>query len=216
MLAFVPSPTLRASAQTAATAAVPALDAEEAAFCRTINTYRAEHGLGALRVSTTLANAATWDTNDMAAKNYFSHTDSLGRDPFQRMTAFGYGYATTEGENIAAGTATAAATFDQWKASAGHNQNMLTAAYKVIGISRSYSATSTYGWYWNTDFGGYTDASVPCPTTTSGFTAILTPGDFNGDGKADLIARTSDGHLILYPGNGAGGFQSHYVIGSDW
>jgi len=164
MLAFVAGPTVRASAQTVATAAVPALDTEEAAFCRTINTYRAQHGLGALRVSTTLAKAATWDTNDMAAKNYFSHTDSLGRDPFKRMTAFGYGYSTYKGENLAAGNATAAATFAQWKASAGHNQNMLTAAYKVIGISRSYSATSTYKWYWNTDFGGYADASVACPT----------------------------------------------------
>ncbi len=151
-----------ATRKTAATS-VPALDAEEAAFCRTINNYRAQQGLGPLRVSTSLTNAATWDTDDLAQKNYFSHTDSLGRDPFQRMTAFGYNYNTNKGENIAAGNATAAATFAQWKASAGHNQNMLSSAYKVIGISRSYSATATYKWYWNTDFGGYTDSSVPCP-----------------------------------------------------
>ena len=149
-----------ASAQTAATTA---LDAEEAAFCRAINTYRAQNGLPALRVSTSLANAATWHTNDMAQRNYFSHTDSLSRDPFKRMTAFGYGYSTSRGENVAAGKATAADTFAQWKASTGHNKNMLSSAYKVIGISRSYSATSTYKWYWNTDFGGYVDASVPCP-----------------------------------------------------
>jgi len=153
-----------ASAEAAFTAAAPALDAEEAAFCRSINAYRAQRGLPALRVSTALANAATWHTNDMAQKNYFSHTDSLRRSPFTRMTAFGYGYSTSRGENIAAGNATAAATIAQWKASTGHNQNMLSSAYKVIGISRSYSATSTYKWYWNTDFGGYTDASVPCPT----------------------------------------------------
>ncbi len=140
------------------------LDAEEAAFCRTINTYRAQNGLAALRVSTSLTNAAKWDTADMAQKNYFSHTDSLGRDPFQRMTAFGYNFSTAKGENIAAGNATAAATFNQWKASAPHNQNMLSSAYTVIGIGRSYSATATYGWYWTTDFGGTTDtSSVPCP-----------------------------------------------------
>ncbi len=153
-----------ASAQTAFTASLPALDAEEAAFCRSVNAYRAQNGLPALRVSTSLANAATWHTNDMAQKNYFSHTDSLGRDPFKRMTAFGYGYSTSKGENIAAGNATAAGTFAQWKASAGHNKNMLSSSYKVIGISRSYSATSTYKWYWNTDFGGYADAPVPCPS----------------------------------------------------
>ncbi len=154
----------QASTRTATASAAPALDTEEAAFCRTINNYRAQQGLGPLRVSTSLMNAATWDTTDMAQRNYFSHTDSLGRDPFQRMTAFGYGFNTSKGENIAAGNATAAATFAQWKASAGHNQNMLSSAYKVIGISRSYSATATYKWYWNTDFGGYADPSVPCPS----------------------------------------------------
>jgi len=163
----------QASARTRPTKSAPApapalsgvsLDAEEAAFCRTINTYRAQNGLGSLRVSASLTKAAKWDTADMAQKNYFSHTDSLGRDPFQRMTAFGYNYRTAEGENIAAGNATAAATFNQWKASAGHNQNMLSSAYKVIGIGRSYSAAATYGWYWTTDFGGTTDSSsVPCP-----------------------------------------------------
>ena len=153
-----------ASAQTAFTASQPALDVEEAAFCRSVNAYRSQNGLPALRVSTPLARAATWDTNDMAQKNYFSHTDSLGRDPFKRMTAFGYGYSTAKGENIAARNATASGTFAQWKASAGHNRNMLNASYKVIGISRSYSAASTYKWYWNTDFGGCADASVPCPS----------------------------------------------------
>jgi uncharacterized protein YkwD len=59
--------------------------------------------------------------------------------------------------------ATAAATFAQWKASAPHNQNMLTSSYNVIGISRSYLTSATYHWHWTTDFGGYVDQSVPCP-----------------------------------------------------
>ena len=32
------------------------------------------------------------------------------------------------------------------------------------------------------------------------------PGDWNGDGKADVLARASDGKLLLYRGNGAGGW----------
>ncbi len=168
-VALVSGSATKASARTrpakAAPASAPTLDGEEAAFCRTINDYRAQNGLGSLRVSASLAKAAEWDTTDMAQKNYFSHTDSLGRDPFQRMAAFGYNFSTAKGENIAAGNATAAATFAQWKASAGHNQNMLSSAYKVIGISRSYSAAATYGWYWTTDFGGYSDTSVPCPSS---------------------------------------------------
>lgn len=150
-------------AQAPALAAV-ALDSEEAAFCTLINNYRATQGLPALMVSESLTNASEWHSTDMANKNYFSHTDSLGRDPFQRMTAFGYGYSTWRGENVAAGNATAAATFDQWKNSSGHNANMLNANYKVIGIGKAYNAAATYRNYWTTDFGGVVDpGAVPCP-----------------------------------------------------
>ena len=40
------------------------------------------------------------------------------------MEAFGYGYLTAKAENIAAGNATAAATFDQWRNSPSHDANM--------------------------------------------------------------------------------------------
>ncbi|MEV0597675.1 FG-GAP-like repeat-containing protein, partial [Nonomuraea cavernae] len=43
----------------------------------------------------------------------------------------------------------------------------------------------------------------------SAFDTIFSPGDFTGDGKADIIARnatTKDLHL--YRGSGTGGFQS--------
>ena len=52
----------------------------------------------------------------------------------------------------------------------------------------------------------------------AGFTALLAPGDFTGDGKADLLARKSDGALMLYPGNGAGGFlvRTGQRIGAGW
>ncbi len=144
--------------------AAVALDSEEAAFCTLINDYRASRGLPALMVSERLANTAEWHSADMAAKNYFSHTDSLGRDPFQRMTAFGYGYSTYRAENIAAGNATAQATFDQWKNSSGHNANMLNGNYKVIGIGKATNAAATYRNYWTTDFGGVVDpGAVPCP-----------------------------------------------------
>lgn len=140
-------------------------ESEEAAFCTLINNYRATQGLPALMVSESLTNASEWHSTDMANKNYFSHTDSLGRDPFQRMTALGYGYSTCRGENIAAGNSTATATFDQWKNSSGHNANMLNANYKVIGIGKAYDASATYRNYWTTDFGGVVDpGTVPCPS----------------------------------------------------
>jgi hypothetical protein len=50
-----------------------------------------------------------------------------------------------------------------------------------------------------------------------GMSALFSPGDFNGDGTSDLIARRrSDGALLLYPGNGSGGFLGATVIGRGW
>ena len=55
------------------------LDSEEQAFLGLINDYRAQNGLGALRVSPKLTQASKWMSADMVANNYFSHTDALGR-----------------------------------------------------------------------------------------------------------------------------------------
>ncbi|MEV3938497.1 VCBS repeat-containing protein [Glycomyces sp. NPDC049804] len=42
-------------------------------------------------------------------------------------------------------------------------------------------------------------------------------GDFNGDGKTDLLAvKKSDSKLYLYPGNGTGGFGTAKALGSGW
>ncbi|MFL5813824.1 MAG: CAP domain-containing protein [Bdellovibrionia bacterium] len=135
------------------------LDSEEVAFLGLINDYRAQNGLAPLQVSVALTQASDWMSTDMASKNYFSHTDLQGRDPFVRMAAFNYNYSWA-GENIAAGNATAQATFTQWKNSPGHNANMLNANYKVIGIGRAQNSSSTYNWYWTTDFGGTVDTTV--------------------------------------------------------
>lgn len=132
-----------------------ALDAEEADFLARINAYRSANGLGTLTLSPTLTRAAAWMSADMAAQRYFDHTDSQGRDPFQRLCAFGYCAQTTKAENIAAGEATAAKTFEQWKNSPGHDAIMRNPDLTVIGIARAPGTPGDpYGWYWTTDFGG--------------------------------------------------------------
>lgn len=40
--------------------------------------------------------------------------------------------------------------------------------------------------------------------------------DFNRDGLTDLVTRDSLGRLWLYPGNGAGSFQTRRLIGTGW
>ncbi|NJC23445.1 hypothetical protein BJ994_002521 [Arthrobacter pigmenti] len=46
---------------------------------------------------------------------------------------------------------------------------------------------------------------------------IVAPGDFNGDQRADLLARErANGVLWLYPGNGAGGWFPRVRVGGGW
>jgi hypothetical protein len=46
---------------------------------------------------------------------------------------------------------------------------------------------------------------------------LLSPGDYNGDGKADIIGRYSDGVLRLYPGDGAGSLIGSYTtLATQW
>ena len=45
--------------------------------------------------------------------------------------------------------------------------------------------------------------------------ALVGTGDFNGDGRADLLARErATGYLWLYPGNGSGGFAPPVQVGT--
>jgi uncharacterized protein YkwD len=136
------------------------LDNEEQAFIAFINSYRAENGLPPLQVSVALIKSSDWMSADMAAKNYLSHYDSLGRDPLARMVSFNYPNADYSGENIAAGYADAQNTFTQWKTSPSHNANMLNHNYQAIGVRRAYNPASEYGWYWTTDFGSTVDETV--------------------------------------------------------
>lgn len=46
--------------------------------------------------------------------------------------------------------------------------------------------------------------------------AIFYAGDFNGDGAGDLISRTADGNLWLYPTTGKGSWKDPQQIGYAW
>ncbi len=170
------------------TTAAPSLDSQEEAFVGLINQYRQQNGLGTLAIDPSIASASDWMGFDMGENNYFSHTDSLGRSPWQRMQDFGYDYNTWMGENIAAGAADAQVAFDLWRNSPGHNANMLNTNFKVMGIARAYTAGSSYGWYWVNDFGGYVvpPASTPAPSPTPSPTPG-SPTDVDGDGYGNSV-----------------------------
>jgi uncharacterized protein YkwD len=150
-----------------------ALDSEEQTFLTQINNYRAQNGLGPLTLNDKLDDVARWMANDMATHNYFSHADSLGRDPFQRTADLGYN--TWRGENLVAGVEGAAQAFQMWHDSPHHNENMLGSHYTVIGIARAYSASSSFGWYWATEFAGEDIAAPPPPAPAAAPGPVATP-----------------------------------------
>jgi uncharacterized protein YkwD len=172
------------------------LDAEERIFLQKLNEYRAANGLAPLQVSVALTKACEFHSDDMAAKNYFSHDSQDGTSWSTRIKRY-YNYPTYMAENIAAGNSGGEATFTQWKNSPGHDANMKGTNYRVIGIARAYSATSTYKWYWTTDFGGYVDEVMtdggtpppPPPPTTP--TSLLSNGTFDADELTAGVTYTS-------------------------
>ncbi|MEY9853487.1 YVTN family beta-propeller protein [Leifsonia sp. EB41] len=64
--------------------------------------------------------------------------------------------------------------------------------------------------------GWLTPASAPIGSGWNGMTSIVVPGDFDGDGNADVLARDAAGRLWLYPGNGTGGWKARELVGSGW
>jgi uncharacterized protein YkwD len=137
---------------------VPVLDDQEQLMVSMINNYRVANGRQALKLSVSLTKSSAWMSKDLQSVNDLSHTDTLGRDPFVRMAAFGYTTPGHKGENIAGGYEDAATTFEQWRTSPHHNDNMLSSNYTSMGLARAYKSGAAYEWYWTNDFGGISDS----------------------------------------------------------
>lgn len=165
------APVAHAAAYQPVTTESACLNTSEAQFLTLINKYRAANGRAALKVSKSLDVSSFAHSKDMATRNYFSHNTlspllagQSGALPWDRMKDAGYGYSTSKGENLAAGTgySSAEAVFNAWKASSGHNDNMLNSNYRVIGIGFASVPGSRYSNYWTTNFGGTVDAAPSC------------------------------------------------------
>lgn len=153
-----------------------AVDGEEQDLLNRINQYRAQNGKAALTMDTAPTRSAAWMSRDMAAHNQFSsnHVDSLGRGVGARLTQCDVPY-TRAGENLAAGNADAAATFEQWRTSPSHNSAMLDAGFTRAGVARATQPGSTYGWYWTMDLTAPAQAAPATSSTTSTTTAPTVP-----------------------------------------
>lgn len=97
--------------------------------------------------------AAEGHSQDMAMKNYFSHTSADGRTLADRVNATGYSWSSL-GENIAAGYPGVNAVMDGWIASPGHCANLMNAGFAEVGVTCVPGAAgATYPTYWTMDLG---------------------------------------------------------------
>lgn len=64
--------------------------------------------------------------------------------------------------------------------------------------------------------GGWAGSATQIGLGWGGFTSAINAGDFDGDGRADLVMRSSDGRLWIYPTDGRGGWGTAKEIGSGW
>ncbi|MGW6708690.1 sigma-70 family RNA polymerase sigma factor [Streptomyces sp. NPDC054956] len=114
-----------------------------------VNSERAAAGCGPLKEDAQLRTAAQGHSDDMAARDFFSHTNPDGADPGKRTTAAGYRWSTY-GENIAMGQQTPAQVMDSWMKSQGHRENILNCSFKDIGVGIHQGPG---GPWWTQNFG---------------------------------------------------------------
>jgi uncharacterized protein YkwD len=123
---------------TAATGTVSAATIRRATVCL-INRERRARGRRGLRSSATLTRAAQLHAQDMVARGYFSHVSPAGSTFADRIRRAGYtsaGPLAAASENIAwdATPMTPVQTVRAWMASKPHRTNILSRAFRHIGL----------------------------------------------------------------------------------
>ena len=108
-----------------------------------ISQYRRAHGLSAVSTDAQLTGIAERQAHAMASSGVMDHGVA---GPFGSRVAGAH--ANSAGENIAAGTKSWAETFRLWKASAGHNANLLLPGATSIGVAVAYNGQTRYKAFW--------------------------------------------------------------------
>ena len=114
-------------------------DAAQAAAL--ISEYRKARGLGPVTVDTTLNGAAEYQARAVAEAGKLSHGAFASR-----MAGFKIGGYSAE--NLSAGSDSVGGAIARWKASPGHNENLLMPQARRIGLARADSPGNGYERYW--------------------------------------------------------------------
>ena len=109
----------------------------EDAILYLINTTRVSNGLAALQPNQSLTDISRTRSNDMMARDYFSHYTPEGTTVFNIMRSCGIKWSAA-GENLAqslpADIGSPEAFMDAWMKSPGHAANILKTKYGIIGV----------------------------------------------------------------------------------
>lgn len=143
------------------------LQIEQAIFKHT-NEERKSAGISLLKLDTKLSDIARAHSEDMAANDFFAHTNLKGEDPTERAIKKGYNvhkelgggwYSDGIAENIGkmptgnvegvgyisrTAESIARAQVDSWMDSPGHRANILNSRYDIIGIGVAYDGHLYY------------------------------------------------------------------------
>jgi RNA polymerase sigma factor (sigma-70 family) len=114
-----------------------------------VNSQRSQNGCGPVTANAKLQLAAQRQSDDMAARNFFDHTNPDGAGPQQRIDAAGYQWSSW-GENIARGQSDPSTVMDSWMNSPGHRANILNCSFKELGVGIHLGPG---GPWWTQDFG---------------------------------------------------------------
>lgn len=121
-----------------------------------VDQERRRFGLPALRQNRRLDRAAQRFSDEMVARDFFSHdapAPHASRPP-QRIRAAGYHWEAW-GEDLATGYPTAVAAVSAWMSDVGHCQNILFPLYRDIGVgfvNRALPRYSSSPALWTNDF----------------------------------------------------------------
>ncbi|MER7000920.1 CAP domain-containing protein [Streptomyces sp. NPDC000410] len=113
-----------------------------------VNEERRRRALPELLTDERLRRSSRAHSEDMAARNYFSHVAPDGRRPVDRMSAAGH--PAPAAENIAKGQPGPATVVLAWMKSPGHRANILHPDVRSLGVGLG---TGSGGPWWTQNFG---------------------------------------------------------------
>lgn len=122
-----------------------ALDPEKARDI--INQYRRDNKLKPLKLNAELTEAAKGHSRDLSKWDRISHYGSDGSNPWDRVKRTGY-KARLAAENVGTGQVDFQEVMRGWKASPGHNKNLLLPDASEMGLALVQDPKTEFKSFW--------------------------------------------------------------------